>query len=66
MILTSSTVLVYAMEMLTLFREDHALTAEQKAESSSAAASEMADVVLCGAFQGSGKTKNGDSLPSLE
>ena len=38
--------------------------AEQKAESSSAAASEMADVVLCGAFQGSGKTKNGDSLPS--
>ena len=38
--------------------------AEQKAESSSAAASEMADVVLCGAFQSSGKTKNGDSLPS--
>ena len=24
----------------------------------------MADVVLCGAFQGSGKTKDGDSLPS--
>ena len=38
--------------------------AEQKAESSSAADSEMADIVLCGAFQGSGKTKDGDSLPS--
>ena len=38
--------------------------AEQKAESSSAADSEMADVVLCRAFQGSGKTKHGDSLPS--
>ena len=28
MILTSSTVLVYAMEMLTLFLEDHAVTAD--------------------------------------
>lgn len=28
MILTSSTVLVYAMEMLTLFREDHVVTAD--------------------------------------
>ena len=27
MILTSSTVLVYAMEMLTFFREDHVVTA---------------------------------------
>ena len=38
--------------------------AEKKAESSSAADSEMADIVLCGACQGSGKTKDGDSLPS--
>ena len=38
--------------------------AEQKAESSSAADLEMADVVLCGLFQGSGKTKDGDSLSS--
>ena len=38
--------------------------AEQKEESSSAADSEMADVVLYGASQGSDKTTNGDSLPS--
>ena len=37
--------------------------AEQKEESSSAADSEMADVVLCGASQGSDKTTDGDSLP---
>ena len=37
---------------------------ESAAESSSATDLEMADVVLCGLFQGSGKTKDGDSLPS--
>ena len=38
--------------------------AKQKGESASAADSAMADVALCGAFQGSGKTTYGDSLPS--
>ena len=38
--------------------------AKQKGESASAADSAMADVALCDAFQGSGKTTDGDSLPS--
>ena len=38
--------------------------AEQKEENASAADSAMADFALCGAFQGSGKTTDGDSLSS--
>ena len=38
--------------------------AEQNEESTSAADSEKGEVVLCGAFQGSRKTKDGDSVPS--